>query len=288
MSGTTSGTTSVATPVATPVVATPVVATPVVATPVVARNLGKSYGTAWALRGVDLVVESGEAIAVFGANGAGKSTLLRLLATITPPSFGTLQIYGRDAVRHRESARRMIGVLGHQSYLYSDLTAAENLALYARLYNVEDAHGQVWEALSEVGLEGAGDRRVRELSRGMQQRLALARATLHRPPLLLLDEPDGGLDPDGLDRLQRLLARRLEGGQSVVMATHRLEVGLALCQKAVILSRGKAVRIAPSQAHSLGQWRSMCRGVSAGTEVPAGMDAAPDAAPDAALEARNP
>ena len=265
-------------------------ATPAVATPVVARNLGKSYGIAWALRGVDLVVEGGEAVAVFGANGAGKSTLLRLLATVTPPTFGTLQIYGCDAVRHRERARRMIGVLGHQSYLYSGLTAAENLALYARLYGVADAPTRVWEALSEVGLEGAGDRRVGELSRGMHQRLALARATLHRPPLLLLDEPDGGLDADGLDGLQRLLARRLEGGQSVVMATHRLEVGLALCHRVVILSRGKAVHFAPSGAHSLEQWRALCRGVSAGTEAPAGMEAASGAASGAAgaLEARKP
>lgn len=230
-----------------------------------ARGLGKSYGQNWALRGVDLAVAPGEAVAVFGGNGAGKSTLLRLLATLTSPSLGTLLIMGRDTARHARAVRPSLGVLMHQTYLYGELTAAENLALYARLYGlggvsgiraVGDKNGPLRDALSAVGLLAVADRRVRELSRGMQQRLALARATVHRPALLLLDEPDAGLDAEGRAYLAQIIAAGREWGQATVLATHQMELGLAVCGRALILSRGKVALSAPVEAYSVEEWRA--------------------------------
>lgn len=224
-----------------------------------ARGLGKSYGTEWALRGVDLDVGAGEAVAIFGANGAGKSTLLRLLATLTAPSLGSLHIAGLDVTRQARLVRKAIGVVGDKSYLYSDLTAAENLQLYATLYSVQWDAGRSEHALSEVGLGHVAQKRVRDFSRGMQQRLALARATLHEPAVLLLDEPDTGLDAAGIDCLRGLLARGRERSQAVVFATHHLELGLALCERAVILERGRAAYSAPTGAHSPARWHDLYR-----------------------------
>ena len=193
-----------------------------------ARGLGKSYGTQWALRGIDLDVEAGESVALFGGNGAGKSTLLRLLATLTSPSIGSLQLLGVDVARGAHLVRGAIGVVGDKSYLYSELTAAENLELYASLYRVEWNAERTKRALAAVGLSVAASKRVRDFSRGMQQRLALARAALHRPAVLLLDEPDSGLDAGGIACLQQLLLAERKSWQTVVLATHNLELGLGL------------------------------------------------------------
>ena len=243
-------------PLAYPVASGPAIA-------IEARNLGKIYGPNWALRGVDLDVAEGEAVAVFGANGAGKSTLVRLLATLALPSLGTIRLVGRDAVRSARSVRRTLGVLLHQNYLYPELTAAENLALYAQLYGVRDVAGRVRESLESVELAAVATRRAREMSRGMQQRLALARATIHEPDVLLLDEPDSGLDERGSECLARLLARGRSRGQTVVMATHRLEMGLELCQRALVLARGRGVYLAPTEAHSADEWHALYRGLCA-------------------------
>ncbi|MGI8586311.1 MAG: ABC transporter ATP-binding protein [Chloroflexia bacterium] len=219
-----------------------------------AQSLGKSYGVAWALRSVTLEVAAGEVVAVFGPNGAGKSTLIRLLATLSAPSSGKLHLLGHDAVRSPQSVRPALGVLGQQSYLYADLTVSENLLLYARLYRLPAAAGRVRQALEAVGLSGAENRRVRECSRGMQQRLALARATIHRPAVLLLDEPDSGLDLDGQGCLALLLAAGRDGGQAVVLTTHNLELGLALGERGLVLERGRLVFDAP--ASSPEEWRA--------------------------------
>lgn len=229
-----------------------------------AERLGKSYGAAWALRDVSLEVEAGESVALFGANGAGKSTLIRLLATLTPPTVGSLQILGHDGTRQAQAVRAAMGLLSHQSYLYAELTAAENLSLYARLYDVPDIEGRVADALEAVGLPTVAGKKVRELSRGMQQRLALARATIHRPALLLLDEPDSGLDEVGSRCLAQLVADGAEWGQTVVMSTHRLELGLSVCRRAVILARGKIAYAAPVDRHSVEEWRGIYSEVNAG------------------------
>ena len=224
-----------------------------------ARGLGKSYGTQWALRGIDLDVEAGESVALFGGNGAGKSTLLRLLATLTSPSIGSLQLLGVDVARGAHPVRGAIGMVGDKSYLYSELTAAENLELYASLYRVEWNADRTKRALAAVGLSVAVSKRVRDFSRGMVQRLALARATLHEPALLLLDEPDSGLDAGGIACLQQLLLAERKSWQTVVLATHNLELGLDLCRRVVVLGRGRVVHTAHAASHSLAEWRELYR-----------------------------
>lgn len=224
-----------------------------------ARNMGKSYGTQWALRSVDLEVAQGESVAIFGGNGAGKSTLLRLLATLTPPSAGTLEVAGLDVSRHGRRIKRTIGVVGDQSYLYSELTASENLELYATLYGLDLKGERIAAALTLVGLDKVGLKRVREFSRGMLQRLALARATLHCPDLLLLDEPDTGLDASGVACLARLLEDGRAHTQTVLLATHRLELGTSLCGRVLMLERGRVLYDAPTTTHSLAEWRELCQ-----------------------------
>lgn len=226
-----------------------------------AVSLGKSYGTHWALRDVSLEVRPSESVALFGANGAGKSTLIKLLATLAAPSRGTLRLLGHDAAEHARKVRAAMGVMTHESYLYAELTPLENLRLYAELYGLEGGERSVREALASVGLEGVGNKRVRELSRGMQQRISLARATVHAPALLLLDEPDSGLDEAGSRYLAQVLASGRERRQAVVLSTHRLEIGLSLCGRAVILDRGKVAYAAATSAHPIEEWRSLYAGI---------------------------
>ncbi|HZU05461.1 MAG TPA: ATP-binding cassette domain-containing protein [Chloroflexota bacterium] len=203
-----------------------------------AQGLVKFYGATAALRGCDLTVAAGERVALVGPNGAGKTTLLKLLATLVRPSAGRLWLFGVDAVRYPAVVRRRLGVVAHDTYLYRDLTVAENLALYGRLYGVADLRRRVAESVAWVGLAGQADRRVGALSRGQQQRVALARALLHAPALLLLDEPDAGLDEAG----QALLAAVVrEAAISVVLATHALERALALADRVVVLAAGRVV-----------------------------------------------
>jgi heme exporter protein A len=208
-----------------------------------ARGLVKFYGTTAALRGCDLTVLRGERLALLGPNGAGKTTLLKLLATLVRPSAGHLALFGVDAVRQPAAVRRQLGVVAHETYLYRDLTAAENLRLYGRLYGVPDRETRIAAGLARVGLGGLGGRRVGTLSRGQQQRLALARALLHEPPLLLLDEPDTGLDETG----QALLATIVRDvAPTVVLATHSVERALALADRVVILAAGRVAHDMPT------------------------------------------
>jgi heme ABC exporter ATP-binding subunit CcmA len=217
-----------------------------------ARGLVKFYGTTAALRGCDLMVLRGERVALLGANGAGKTTLLRVLATLVRPSAGHLTLLGHDAQRQATLVRRQLGVVAHETYLYRDLTAAENLRLYGRLYGLSDLQARVEGELARVGLADLAARRVGTLSRGQQQRLALARALLHRPALLLLDEPDTGLDEPG----QALLAAVVrEAAPTVVLATHSLERALALADRVVVLAAGKVAYEAPVGAVDPAQLR---------------------------------
>jgi heme exporter protein A len=178
-------------------------------------GLVRRYGHRTALDGVDLRVERGETVVLTGANGAGKTTLLRVLATVLRPTSGRVVVEGHALPGAARAARPLVGYAGHEPLVYPALTARENLDLYAALFGVEpDA---VPRALDRVGLARRGTDRVSEFSRGMLQRLSLARATLHRPQVLLLDEPSSGLDADGSALLDELLA---EQGRTVVIATH--------------------------------------------------------------------
>ena len=203
------------------------------------EGLEKSYREWPVLWDLDLTVPWGETLALFGANGAGKTTLLRILSTSVRPDGGTVRIAGRDLRGQTAGVRRRIGVVGHRSFLYEDLTPQENLTYYARLYGVEDRDGRVREALERVGLGSRANHRVRTLSNGMQKRAAIARAILHRPDVLLLDEPEAGLDRDSRRMLGELLADWTAEGRSAVLTTHDVNLGLALGHRAAVLTGGR-------------------------------------------------
>lgn len=202
-----------------------------------AERLERRFGAVPVLRGLDLEVARGQAVALFGPNGAGKSTLLRTLAGLLRASQGSVKVFGNELPAGAD-LRRRIGYLGHESFLYRDLTARENLAYYARLFSI-DTDRVPLAALEEVGLARFAERRVATFSRGMLQRLALARVFLHNPDLLLLDEPLTGLDPQGGELLARMLIERRRRGVTILMATHDLERALACSTRALVLARGR-------------------------------------------------
>ena len=204
-----------------------------------------AFGATVVLRGVDLMVPWGARLALLGPNGAGKSTLLRAIATLSRPSGGSVQIAGLDAFAEAVAVRRLIGVVAHQTYLYDELTANENLRFYAELYDLPDPATHVAAILDRVGLAARRNVRAGSLSRGQQQRLTLARALLHDPPLLLLDEPDTGLDLAAFDLLETLI---LGEERTVVMATHNLRQAARLCDRYAILSGGRIARQGMLQA----------------------------------------
>ena len=206
---------------------------------VAVAGLSKTFGTTRALVDVDLRVAWGETLAVLGHNGAGKSTLLRVIASLVRPDAGTVAVGGFERAKDAAAARSIVGYVAHQPLLYDDLTAAENLAFFARLYGVRDAPARIAEVLDDLGASAWADRRVRGLSNGMQKRVAIARALLHRPSVLLLDEPETGLDVDGLAMLDRLVRSVTDGGAAVVMTTHDMERGLRLADEIAVLAEGR-------------------------------------------------
>lgn len=202
-------------------------------------GLQKGYGDLPVLWDLDLLLGWGEFLVLFGSNGSGKTTLLRVLSGQARPDEGVVTIAGHDLRRRPRAARRQVGVVSHSGFLYEDLTCAENLTFYGRLYSVEDLEKRVAEALERVGLSQRADRRVRSLSHGMQKRLAIARATLHQPSVLLLDEPESGLDRQSVAALADLLKEWTESGRSVVMTTHNADLGLAWGTRVAALNNGK-------------------------------------------------
>jgi len=210
-----------------------------------ACGLTRRFGNVAALDALDLAVGPGEAVALFGPNGAGKTTLLRLLATLLRPTAGELRLFGRAVADEGAAVRHRIGLLSHHSFLYPDLTPTENLDFYARMFGTPGRAARVREVLDRVGLVGWAHRPVRTLSRGLEQRCALARALLHEPELLLLDEPFTGLDVDAAGMLSDLLRQAHAGGTTLLLVTHDLWRGFELCTRAVVLVRGRLVRDAP-------------------------------------------
>ena len=207
--------------------------------PVRAEGLVRAFAGTPVLAGVDLVVRAGEAVVLLGPNGAGKTTLLRILALLLRPGGGRLALFGTETRAAPPALRRRIGYVGHESLCYPDLTAAENLAFYARLFDVPDATARIAELIGWAGLELAAHRPVRTYSRGMAQRLALARALLHGPDLLLLDEPFAGLDPEAVAMLQRCLGALRAAGHAIVLTTHDLERAAPVATRLAILHRGR-------------------------------------------------
>ncbi len=218
-------------------------------------NLVKSFGTQTALRGISLTLPEGEFLTLFGPNGAGKTTLIRILAGISRPTAGQVLLRGMELTPAWAEARRHIGLVSHHSYLYPDLTAEENLRFYGRMYDVPDLPTRIHELVESVGLLRRLHDPVRTFSRGMQQRLSIARALLHDPLLLLLDEPYTGLDQAASDSLRDVLATAVDAGRTVLMTTHNLERGLALCDRSIIMTGGRIVFDNPRSALSADEWR---------------------------------
>ena len=212
-----------------------------------ARALEKWYGPLPAVRGIDFSLAPGEFLTVFGPNGAGKTTLLRMLCGVARPTRGAALANGEE-VAGSDAARRRIGLLSHQTFLYPGLTAAENLDFYARLYALPNRRAVVDEALASVGLGERARDRVRTFSRGMQQRLALARTLLHGPQVVLLDEPYTGLDPHAAAMLRGILDRLKDGRTTVVLVTHNLSQGLEQADRVVVQVAGRWVSDEPRAA----------------------------------------
>ena len=193
------------------------------------------------LADLDLTVPWGELLVLFGANGAGKTTLLRVLSTQARPDAGTVTVAGFDTRKQGRSVRRRVGVVGHQGFLYDDLTARENLAFYGRLFGLSQLDRRVDRVLDRVGMAERAGQRVRTLSHGMAKRVAIARAILHDPDVLLLDEPEGGLDPESVEMLREVLEGFTRDGKTVVMTTHNLERGRDWAHRTAYLRGGKVL-----------------------------------------------
>ena len=202
------------------------------------KKLVKRFGLKTVLRGVDFAVEPGEFVALLGPNGAGKTTFLRILASLSRPSLGEVMVAGHRLPNEASAVRARLGVVSHLPLLYGDLTAEENLRFYARMYNLENLETRVTEVLEMVGLENRRRDLVRTFSRGMQQRLAIGRAVLHDPEVVLFDEPYTGLDQDASSMLDEVLQTVAAAGRTVVMTSHDLARAEDLATRFDILSRG--------------------------------------------------
>jgi heme exporter protein A len=202
------------------------------------KKLVKRFGLKTVLRGVDFDVQPGEFVALLGPNGAGKTTFLRILASLSRPSLGEVNIAGYKLPHEAAQVRARLGVVSHLPLLYGDLTADENLRFYARMYNISDSELRVTEVLQMVGLEARRRDLVRTFSRGMQQRLAIGRAVLHDPDVVLFDEPYTGLDQDASSMLDEVLKTVAAKGRTVVMTSHDLARAENLATRFDILSRG--------------------------------------------------
>jgi len=215
------------------------------------QGLTKSFGNHLALRGIDLEVRQGEFVVIFGPNGAGKTTLIKVLATIMNPSSGRVLVNGLNLKNNAEEIRRRIGVVTHQTFLYGNLTTYENLEFYSRMYDVPRLKERIHEVVSMVGMTSRLYDRVGTLSRGMQQRLSIARSLLHKPAIMLLDEPEMGLDQPAISMLWKALEIEGEGKRTIILTTNNLERGFELGDCLLILDKGKIVYQRSTQALDL-------------------------------------
>jgi heme exporter protein A len=202
------------------------------------NKLIKRFGLKVVLRGLDFEVQPGEFVALLGPNGAGKTTFLRILATLSRPSMGDVKVAGYHLPHQAAQVRARLGVVSHMPLLYEDLTAEENLRFYARMYGISKKEERITGVLGMVGLETRRRDLVRTFSRGMQQRLAIGRAVLHDPEVMLFDEPYTGLDQDASSMLDEVLRSVAAQGRTVVMTSHDLARAEELATRFDILSRG--------------------------------------------------
>jgi len=219
------------------------------------RDLARAYGERVALAGVTLELPRGATLAVFGANGAGKTTLLRVLATLLRPHSGEVAVLGHALPREGWAVRGRIGLLAHEPLLYRDLSARENLRFHGRLHGVPETRGR--ELLEAVGMARRADEPLRSLSRGMAQRVAICRAVLHSPELLLLDEPFANLDPGAAGAVEPLIGRA--SGAARVLISHDVEQGLAEADLVLGLRAGRPQLLAPAAELGAGDLRELYR-----------------------------
>ncbi len=215
------------------------------------QGLTKSFGNHLALKGIDLKVRQGETVVIFGPNGAGKTTLIKVLATIMNPTSGRVLVGGLGLKNNAEKIRRRIGVVTHQTFLYGNLTAYENLEFYSRMYDVPRRKERIHEVVAMVEMTSRLYDRVGTLSRGMQQRLSIARSLLHKPAIILLDEPETGLDQLAIAMLWEALQTEGGGKRTIILTTHNLERGLELSDRLLILDKGRIVYEKSSQVLDL-------------------------------------
>ena len=235
-----------------------------------ARGLVKAYGEVRALDGLDLEVARGECLGLLGPNGAGKTTTLRVLSTLTAPQAGQVRVVGLDPVADSAAVRRRIGVVPQEVALYGDLTAAENLAFFGRMYGVE--RGRLVErvewGLRVAGLSERADSRVSTFSGGMKRRLNIVAALLHGPELVFLDEPTVGVDPQSRIHVFAMVEELRRGGTTLIYTTHQLGEVERLCNRIVVMDRGRSVAVGTLEELQ----RRVSRRGAAGLELPEGVD----------------
>ncbi len=227
-------------------------------TPAIAlHQITRRFGHLYALRGVSLSIPQGQTFALLGPNGAGKTTLLRIIATLGKPSSGDVFIQGINAKEAPDQVRSRMGLISHQTLLYDDLTASENLMFYGQMYGLDHLRERVEKALDTVGLLHRKHDQVRGFSRGMNQRLAIARATLHQPAILLFDEPFTGLDTSARHLLSNMLNALRNEGRTILLVTHDLDQALSLTDRFGILFRGQLVHETNTSGMSVDELRTL-------------------------------
>jgi heme exporter protein A len=203
------------------------------------RHLRKAFGTLKAVDGIEFELKQGEFLTVFGPNGAGKTTLIKILSGLTQPSSGTARVAGFDVTEGHPEMRKEIGIISHATALYADLTPLENLIFFARMHGLKQPEDRALKVIDEVGLSRRRNDRVRTFSRGMLQRLSIARAVLHDPAILFLDEPFTGLDLHATNVLKEHLQRLHDRHRTILMTTHDISCGLEMCDKVALQVQGK-------------------------------------------------
>ncbi|MRX82125.1 ATP-binding cassette domain-containing protein [Eggerthella sp. HF-4214] len=222
------------------------------------KKLSKVFGNRRAVDNVSIEVPQGAFLSIFGPNGAGKTTLLRVLSTLSRATSGEATLMGVDLKDEPDKARDHIGLISHNSMLYPDLTAEQNLLIYARLYGVENPEARVLELLEAVELKHRRLDVVRTFSRGMTQRLSIARALIHDPGVVFLDEPYSGLDPHAVEIFDELIEQQREG-RTFVMVSHDLQKGFAMCTHALVLAKGKVVAFDEKGAFDFDEFAALYR-----------------------------